>query len=174
MKRFVFLPVLLYGVLLPLFAQQQLITKVAVVDVGRIIQAFAGTLDEAKAYNEKRDRVQAEIEKMNKELQDLNTKLNEAIKDEKDKQIKDLERQIDTKKQSVQRYITSSFAELEKDLEKIIKNSTFMTQLTNALRYVAESEGFSIVLNKQEASGILWSSPSVDLTNKVIERLRKR
>jgi outer membrane protein len=171
MKRFVLLPALLYGMLFPLFAQQ-LITKVAVVDVGRIILSLAGTLEEAKTYTEKRDRIQAEIEKRNKELQELNTKLNEAVKQENKNQIRDLERQIDAKKQSVQLYITTNFAELEKDLEKVTKNSSFMTQLNNALRFVAESDGYSIVLSKQEASGILWYSLSVDITNKVIERLR--
>jgi outer membrane protein len=36
---------------------------------------------------------------------------------------------------------------------------------------VAESEGYSMVLSK-EGAGILWYSPSVDITNKVIERIR--
>jgi len=173
MKRFVLLPVLLCGMVFSLFAQQS-ITRFAVVDVGRVIQAFSGTLDEAKAYTEKRDRVQAEINRLTKELQELNTKLNDAIKEDDKSQIRDLERQFEAKRQAVQLYISTSHADLEKDLEKVTNNSTFMTQLNNALRYVAESEGYSIVLSKQEASGILWSSPSVDITNKVIERLRSR
>jgi len=173
MKRFVFLPALLFGMFFPLFAQQS-ITRFAVVDVGRIIQTFVGTLDEARVYTEKRDRVQAEINRLTKELQELNTKLNDAIKEDDKSQIRDLERQFEAKKQAVQLYISTSQADLEKDLEKVTNNSTFMTQLNNALRYVAESEGYSLVLSKQEASGILWSSPSVDITNKVIERLRSR
>jgi len=173
MKRFVLLPALLCGMIFSLFAQHNPITKVAVVDVSRVIQTFVGTLDEAKAYAEKRDRVQAEINRLTKELQELNTKLNEAIKEDDKNQIRDLEKQFEAKKQSVQHYITTSQADLDKDLERVVtSNSTFMTQLNNALRYVAESEGYSLVLNKQEASGILWSSPSVDITNKVIERLR--
>jgi len=173
MKRFVLLPALLCGMFFSLFAQQS-ITRFAVVDVGRIIQTFSGTLDEAKAYTEKRDRVQAEINRLTKELQELNTKLNEAVKEDDKNQIRDLERQFEAKKQAVQLYISTSQADLEKDLEKVTNNSAFMDQLNRALRYVAESEGYSMVLSKQESSGILWSSPSVDITNKVIERLRSR
>jgi outer membrane protein len=172
MKRFVLLPALLCGMLFTLFAQQS-ITRFAVVDVGRIIQTFVGTMDDAKAYTEKRERIQAEINRLTRELQELNTKLSEAIKEDDKSQIRDLERQFESKRQAVQLYITTSQAELDKDLEKVVtNNNTFKTQLNNALRYVAESEGYSMVLSKQEASGILWYSPSVDITSKVIERLR--
>jgi len=175
MKRFVLLPALLCGMILSLFAQHNPITKVAVVDVNRVIQTFVGTLDEAKTYAEKRDRVQAEINRLTKELQELNIKLNEAIKEDDKNLIHDLEKQFDAKKQSVQLYISTSQADLDKDLERVVSNnSAFMTRLNSALKYVAESDGYSLVLNKQETAGILWSSPSVDITNKVIERLRSR
>jgi outer membrane protein len=36
---------------------------------------------------------------------------------------------------------------------------------------VAESEGYSMVLSKTDAKGILWYSPSVDITDKVIQGL---
>jgi len=173
MKRFVSLSALLCGMIFSLFAQQS-ITRFAVVDVGRIIQAFSGTMDEAKSYIEKRDRIQTEINRMNKELQELNTKLNEAVKGDDQNQIHDLERQFEAKRREVQLYISTSQADLERDLGKVTSNNAFMTRLNSALKYVAESEGYSMVLSKQEASGILWSSPSVDITNKVIERLRSR
>jgi len=174
MKRIVLVSALLCGMIFSLFAQHNPITKVAVVDVSRIIQTFVGTVDDAKTYVEKRDRVQAEINRLNKELQELNAKLNEANKGEDKDLIHDLERQFDAKRREIQLYITSSQAELERDLGKVTGNSTFMTQLNNALRYVAESEGYSIVLSKQEATGILWASPSVDITNKVIQRLQSK
>ena len=171
MKRSIFLIVFCAGILVSLSAQAS-ITRFAVVDMNRVMAAFADRSPEAKAFNEKRDKVQAEIEKQNKELQELTAKLAEAQESGNQSQIKNLENQIKTKTQNLQTYIKNNFAELERDRERLMKNDTFMNQILAVVRAVAESEGFSMVLNRTENSGILWYSPSVDITNKVIERIR--
>ena len=171
MKRFIFACLFCTVVLFSLSAQAS-ITRFAVVDMNRVISVYAGQTPEFKAFTEKRDRVQAEIEKQNKELQELNAKLAEAQEKGNKSQIKNLGNQVQAKTQALQTYIKNNFAELEKEQERIFKNEAFMTRLIGIIRAVAESEGFSMVLSKTEGSGILWFSPSVDITNKVIERLR--
>jgi outer membrane protein len=42
------------------------------------------------------------------------------------------------------------------------------------IRLIAESEGYSMVLNLKENTGIIWHSPTVDITEKVIQNLRSR
>ncbi|GHV85892.1 outer membrane protein [Spirochaetia bacterium] len=169
MRRFVFLFVLL-GTAVFLSAQAS-ITRFAVVDMNRIFSAFAEQSADAKAFNEKRNKVQAEIDRMNRELQDLNARLEEAKAAEKRDQIRSLENQIKAKIQSTKNYIDTRYTELERDREQLSKNESFTTQINNVLRLVAESEGYSMILSKSD-TGILWYSPSVDITNKVIERIR--
>ena len=171
MKRFILAILLCGGVLVSLSAQAS-ITRFAVVDMNRVTTAYADQSQEARAFTEKRDRVQAEIDKQNKELQELNAKLAEAKESGNQTQIKNLENQIRTKTQSLQTYIKNSFADLEKERDRLFKNDALVAEVTNVIRAVAESEGFSMVLSKTEGSGILWYSPSVDITNKVIERIR--
>ena len=171
MKRKILAIVLFAGILVSLSAQAS-ITRFAVVDMGRVAAAYAERSPDAKAFVEKRDRIQAEIEKQNQELQDLNAKLAEAQEQGKKDQVRTLENQIRSKTQSLQTYIKNSFADLEKDRDKLLSNTDFSTQVTSIIRVVAESEGYSMVLNKSEGSAILWYSPSVDITNKVIERIR--
>ena len=170
MKRFIMTALLSAVVFGSLFAQAS-ITRFAVVDMSRVAAAFADQSTEAKAFNEKRDKVQAEIDKQNKELQDLNAKLAEAQDQDKKDQIRTLENQIRTKTQNLQTYIKNSFADLERERDRLLRNDTFVAQINAVLKAVAESEGYSMVLGK-DGPGILWYSPSADITNKVIERIR--
>ncbi|MCL1814926.1 MAG: OmpH family outer membrane protein [Treponema sp.] len=170
MKRFIITTLLMGGILISLSAQAA-ITRFAVVDMNRVMAAFAEQSTEFKAFSDKRNTVQAEIEKQAKELQELNTKLAEAQEEGKKDQIRTLENQIRTKTQAAKNYYDRMIAELEKDRQQLQKNNTFMARVNNAIRVVAESEGFSMVLSR-ETAGILWYSPSVDITNKVIARIR--
>jgi outer membrane protein len=171
MKRFIIL-ILLLGGLFTILGAQQSITRFAVVDINKVTAAFADQFASAQSFNEKSAKVQAEIERRNKELQELNAKLAEAQESGKEDQIKSLETQIKNKTQAVQNYIQTSFADLEKERARLVNNDAFLTRLNSVLRAVAESEGYSMILSKQDGSGILWYSPSVDITNRVIERIK--
>ena len=168
MKRLLLLFLLCGGILVSLSAQAA-ITRFAVVDMSRVATVYADQLPEAKAFTEKRDKIQAEIEKQNKELQDLKAKLAEAQGSAS--QIKTLENQVKSKEQAIQNYIKNNFADLERERDRFMKNDNVMTQIISIIRSVAEGEGCSMVLSK-DAPGVLWYSPSVDITNKVIERIR--
>jgi Skp family chaperone for outer membrane proteins len=173
MKRFISL-VLLYGVFLFSLSAQATITRFAVVDMNRIIAIYTEPLPESKAFIEKREKFNAEVEKQTKELQEVKDKLTEAQEKGNKNQIKTLETQVQTKTQSLQTYIRTTMAELERDREQILKNNeALVRRITTTIRAVAESEGVSMVLAKDNPA-ILWHSNSVDLTNKVLERLRGR
>ncbi|MDR2314067.1 MAG: OmpH family outer membrane protein [Spirochaetaceae bacterium] len=172
MKRIIITVLLWGGIILTLQAQHS-ITRFAVVDMNRITAAYAEQNVNARNFNEKSARIQAEIDKLNQELQVLNDKLTAATEsNENPDQIKTLENQIRTKTQAVKNYIRTSFTELERERAALARNDTIVQELNSILRIVAESEGYSMVLSKQDGSGILWYSPSVDITNKVIARIR--
>jgi outer membrane protein len=171
MKRFVLVNMLCTVILFSLSAQAS-ITRFAVVDMNRVTAAYAEQSAEGKAFIEKRDRIQAEIDRQNKELQELNAKLAEARENGNQNQIKNLENQVRSKTQAIQTYIKTNFAELERERELLFSNENFMNLVTSIIRAIAQSEGYSMVLNKSEGSVVLWYSPAVDITNKVIERLR--
>ncbi|MCL1928425.1 MAG: OmpH family outer membrane protein [Treponema sp.] len=172
MKRLIMI-ILFIGIIFSLSAQAP-ITRFAVVDLNRVAAAFADRSPDAQAFNEKRDKIQAEIDKQNKELQELNARLEEARVNENPNQIKTLENQIKSKTQAIETYIKNNFAALDKERDRLLKNEAFMNQILTLIRTVAESEGCSMVFSKEESSGILWYSLSVDITNKVIERIRRR
>ena len=173
MKRFISL-FLLSGVFLISLSAQATITRFAVVDMNRIIAIYTDPLPESKAYLEKREKFTAEVEKLTKELEELKEKLTEAQEKGNKNQIKTLETQVQTKTQAREAYVRTSRAELERDREQILKNNeALVRRITTAIQAVAQTEGVSMVLAKDNPA-ILWHSNSVDLTNKVLERLRGR
>ena len=170
MKRF-FAAALLFGAALVSLSAQASLTRFAVVDMNRVVSAFAGQSDSTKALAEKAERVQAEINRRSEELTELNNRLIEAQEQGRREQARTLENQIRTKTQDFQNYLNRSNAELARDQEQLLSSEAFVSQLRNIIRLVAESEGYTMVLNKDMA-GILWYSPSVDITNRVVERIR--
>jgi Skp family chaperone for outer membrane proteins len=169
MKRF-FVFVLLFKIFAVSLYAQTTITRFAVVDMSRIISAFADAAA-LKAHNEKRDLIQAEIERQNQELQELRIELGEAMEKKDANQIRALGNEIRTKTQAAKDYSNTKKAELEKEQEQLPSKVT-SAQITNAIRLAAAADGCSVVISKD--AGVLWHSSSVDITAKVIQRLGGR
>jgi outer membrane protein len=81
-----------------------------------------------------------------------------------------LENDIYRKSEYLKEYFRIKTAELNDQKNKLAQSGTFLDQIYNEIRFIAESEGYSMVLNKENA-GILWYSPTVDITEKLINNL---
>jgi len=155
-----------------LCAQQ--ITRFAVVDLAKVYTAFFNESRAVREFNERSNRIQNEINRMNKELQDLKSSLvNAQARGDRDQALR-LESEINQKTRFIQDYYQTNMADLEAQKAKLAQSDSFLSQINNEIKLLAETEGYSMVLNKQEGSGIVWYSPTVDITNKLIEQLRAK
>jgi outer membrane protein len=161
------------GFLLPAQQKQQL-TRFAVVDLVRVYNAFFNESSAVRQFNERSAKIQAEINRLNGELQELKVSMVNAQAAGEREQALRLEQQVSQRTRFIQEYYQTNMADLEIQRAKLAQSDTFINQINTQIRIVAESEGYSMVLNKQENSAILWYSPSVDITNKVIESLRTK
>jgi outer membrane protein len=82
-----------------------------------------------------------------------------------------LEADIAKKTKYLQEYYRVKSAELEDQKKRMTQSSAFLQQVYDEIRLVAESEGYSMVLNLKESAGIVWYSPTVDITDLVIQNL---
>jgi outer membrane protein len=164
--------ILLAGLSFSLAAQAQQITRIAVVDVARVFAAFPSGSQGTREFNDKSAQIQAEINRRNKEIQDLKTSLAAAEGRGNQTEITRLGNEINQKTRLAQEYFQSSTAELETMRAKLGRSDSFYNQIYGAVRVIAESEGYSMVLIKEEPTNILWYSPSVDITNKLIANLK--
>lgn len=168
-KKMVLVSALFLSAVIGLSAQQ--LTRFAVVDLPKIYTAFFKDSKAVRDFEERSARVQADIDKMNAEIQALQKNRLDAAAAGDQQKVLALDNEIYKKTEYLKEYYRIKTAELEDQRKKLTQSDTFLKQVYDEIRIVAESDGYSMVLNLKESSGILWYSPSVDITDKVLNNL---
>lgn len=168
-KKMVLVSVLFLSAVIGLSAQQ--LTRFAVVDLPKIYTAFFKDSKAVRDFEERSARVQADIDKMNAEIQALQKNRLDAATAGDQQKVLALDNEIYKKTEYLKEYYRIKTAELEDQRKKLTQSDTFLKQVYDEIRLVAESDGYSMVLNLKESSGILWYSPTVDITDKVLNNL---
>ncbi|MCX7656728.1 MAG: OmpH family outer membrane protein [Treponemataceae bacterium] len=174
MKKQKLLTVLLIGgtlLVFPFTLHAQMITRVAVVDIPKIYTAFFKDSAAVREFEERSARVQAEINKMTEEIQALQKSKLEAEAAKNSSRALQLDNEIYKKTEYLKEFYRIKTAELEDQRKKLAQSSSFLQQVYNEIKIVAESEGYSVVFNIKDTAGIIWYSPSVDITDKVLQNL---
>ena len=168
----ILLLVFLGGALVSVAAQQ--ITRFAVVDLVKVYAAFFNESKAVREFSARSTRIQNEINRLNRELQEVQANLTGAqARGDRDQALR-LESEVNQKTRFIQEYYRTNMADLEAQKARLAQSDSFLSQINNEVRILAETEGYSMVLNKQEGAGIIWYSPNVDLTNRLIEQLRAK
>jgi outer membrane protein len=154
------------------FAQQ--LTRFAVVDLNKVYSSFFRDSRAVREWEERSARVQADIDRMTAEIQTLKSNQVSAEARGDQSQASRLQSEIARKTETLNDYFRVKTAELEERRGKLLPSGSFLQQMDNEIRYIAESEGYSMVLSLKDNKGIVWYSPSVDITNKLIQNLRAK
>ena len=154
------------------FAQQ--ITKFGVVDTAKVYNAYFRNSAPIRNFEKKKAEFQAEINKRTDELRSLQQKKLEYENEGKEAQALKVESEITKKKEYLTEYTNAKNVELETLQRSLQTSDEFYKKLYNTLSRIAESGGYSMILSLQQANSILWYSPSVDITDKVINGLSSR
>lgn len=167
MKRTVFVLLLAGLVSGSVFAEQ--LSKIAVVDVGRILKSYYRESSGLREYDSIRNDMNKGLARIQEGIDDLNLRISEAeASGEETARLKeDLEKQT-AYKQEYFKNMSSKLSAKESDLQL---NSRFYSVLYKAIQYVAESEGYSLVLKTSDAD-LVWYHTEIDITDKVIARVR--
>ena len=155
-----------------LFAQQ--ITNFGVVDTARVYTTYFRESSAVRNYEAKKSEFQTEIDKKTAELKNLQKKKIEYTQSGNEAAALKLEADINKKSDYLSAYTSTKNAELEKLRQNLATSNSFYQLLYKAIGRIAESEGYSMILSLQQANGILWYSPTVDITEKVIAELGSR
>lgn len=156
------------------FAQQ--ITRFGVVDTARVYNAYFKSSSAVRGYEKKKSEAQEEIDKRTEELRALKSKraeIESSYSLDRDMQLDKLDDQISRKTQSLTQYTSSKNMELEAMRKSMQNSDEFYKKLYAVIGRVAESGGYSAILSLQQAGGILWYSPSVDVTEDIINALNR-
>jgi outer membrane protein len=169
---FVFIAAMTSPWVRPLAAQQ--LTRFAVVDLSRVYTQFFRESRAVREWQERSDRVQREVDRMTAEIQTLRGSFVDAEARGDSERALRIQNDIYKKQDFLREYHQVKTAELEDQMKKLSQSGSFLEQVRDEIRFIAESEGYSMVLNLRENTGILWFSPTVDITEKLITNLRTK
>ncbi|MDR2158808.1 MAG: OmpH family outer membrane protein [Treponema sp.] len=168
-KYFLALALILTGLGTRLSSQQ--LTRFAVVDLPKVYVAFFRDSRAVREFEDRSARVQAEIDRITAEVQSLKSRQLDAASRGDSEQAMRLENDLYRRSEFLKEYYKTKTAELEDQKKKLAQSGSFLDQVYDEIRFIAESEGYTMVLNLKENSGILWFSPTVDITDKLIQNL---
>ncbi len=154
-------------------AAAQQITRFAVVNTSLIFDTFRRDSRSARDYESKQKKYGLKIKELSDEIIKLRHRKVEAKAAGKDSKAKKYDEKIQSKLAFLQEYTKACNDELEMLKKDLMNDDEFYSALYDAIERIAETEGFTMVLTLQHNSGIIWYSPTVDITEKVIQELRK-
>jgi outer membrane protein len=155
-------------------AWAQQLSRVAVVDLMRILDSSYTNSKAVRDYEEKKRNVQTDLDKMQQEVKALQQKKLDAQAQGNQATEKDLNTQIAAKLEYIKSYYKVKSDELEAEKKKILESDEFAQDIYAQIQRTAELEGYSLVIDWKRASelrAVLWYSPSIDITDKVIAAL---
>jgi len=152
------------------------ITKVAVLDIEKVYSIYFRESKSVKEFQEKQAVIQKEFNRLDEEILGLESeKLEAEAKGEVQKALA-LDKQLLGKKQYRDDYKRIKTQQLKKLSDELYQSDTFLDELLQAINFVAESEGYALVLNnsRQYKQFFFFYTKEIDITDKVIQELMKR
>lgn len=146
--------------------------KFALVDMEYILSNIPAYERANEQLNQTSKSWQAEVEALNQKAQTLyknyqneSVFLSEAQKKEREKTIVDKEKEAAELKK---KYFGPE-GELYKKRQSLIE--PIQDEIYNAVKSIATSKGFQLILDRASDTGIIFASPSIDISNEVLSKL---
>ena len=155
------------------FAFSQQIPRIGVVDTSRVFQTYFRDSVAVRNYENKKNEFQNEIDKKTEELKQLLQSKIAYEENGNNAQALRVEAEIIKKSDYLTSFTQTKQIELDTIRKRLESSDSFYKSLYEVIEQVAESEGYSLILSLQQAQNILWYSPSVDITDKIITNLSK-
>jgi outer membrane protein len=134
------------------------------IGIVKVQEALLGTAEIKKAQGELQQRFkprQDEIERLNKELQDINARLADPSKLSQ-VGISDLQAQGQRKQTRLQRLNQDIEEDFNRDRQEILGRAS--QRMTDVIKKIAEEKGFDVVM---DVTSTLFNKPGLDVTAEV-------
>jgi len=170
-KKFIVSILLLVVISMSLSAAK--LTMVAVIDLNRIVGDYFQQSTAWREIENLTEKTRENIEERKQEINKLKEKKLEAQQEDKEKLMLSLEEEIRKKEEYLKEYNRIMSERISSRKENLLSSSDFSREILKAVQYVAEQEGYSIVLRKKDPN-ILHYNKEVEITDKVLQHLRSR
>lgn len=167
MKKSVLFIIMLFAIGMTAKAQ-----KFALIDMEYILKNIPAYERASEQLNQATQQWQGEVEKLAKEAQAMfkdyqaaSAKLSAAQKTQKEDEIVAKEKAT----AELKRKYFGPEGELFKKREALM--SPIQNEVYNAVKILAEQNGYAVVVDRASASSIIFASPRIDISNEVLAKL---
>lgn len=150
-------------------AHAEQLTTVGIVDINRIYNSFYRDSQRVRELERLKREYQAEIDSQVNDLNVLYEQRLFALEIGDQMRVTQLESEIRTMQQYLEDLTRRRRQQLD-ERQKELLSDEFLIQLQEAIQFVAEAEGFTVVF-RTDVDGLQWWSQEVDISDKVLERL---
>lgn len=169
-KKLLVLAILGICAVAALSAQQ--ITRIAVIDLQKVYMTYYKDSQAVRNFEEEKLRVQQEIQRMSDEIRQLESRRLELERGGDFTAAQQLAGQLIQKIQFLADYRRIKQNEIDEKGRNLAETNTFVQNLHRTISTVAEGEGYSIVVSSRNNDVVVvWFSPMIDITDKVIQAL---
>lgn len=164
-QKYIVTSFFILAILLTPYISKAQSTNIASVDLKRVIvesdqgkQIQKTLTDEAERMKKNVDAKQDELQKMKDAIEKQGTTITPEARSEKEKQYQN-------KLKDYQRLAGDYQSELQQKEGEYMQK--ILTEIEDIIKTIGEKEKYTMILEKNQG-GILYSTPSVDITNKII------
>ncbi|MCL2808734.1 MAG: OmpH family outer membrane protein [Treponema sp.] len=169
-----FLVLLMLGFIFTGSVFGQHISRIAVVDLPKVYTEFFRESQAVRNFETRAANVQRDIERMQTDIRNLNSRLATAIANDDQREMIRLETEINTRNENLRVFFQARTAELDAERKRLMESGSFLSQVHDEIRYIAESEGFTHVFDIKNTPGLVWFANSTDITERLLNSLRTR
>jgi outer membrane protein len=169
-KRTLLLIALLVALAVAVPAEQ--LSQIGVIDLSAIVSNY---FKESKAWRELEEmtrKYEEEKARILDEIDQLEARKLEEENEGNESSVLRLENEIYNKKEYLREYNRIKYSQIQKKRDTLLESPTFLAEIMTEIRFVAESEGYSLILRTKDPD-LMWWSPEVDITDEVLDRLRR-
>ena len=146
--------------------------KYALIDMEYILKNIPEYQTASEQIAEQSQKWQKEVEAVQKEAQDLYKKLQQelgsltpAVRSQREEAIIRKEQEA----QDLKRKYFGADGELMKLQEQYLK--PIQDEVYNAVKEIAEQEGYALVVDRASAMSIIFASPKIDISDDVLQKI---
>lgn len=148
------------------------LTQIGVVNISRIISSYFEASYTLREINDMTAKFESDKARIVAKIQALEAQQLSAQSSGDQDQALQLGQEIDSQRSYLAEFIRVRTNEINRKRDTLLQSPTFLADLVQAISYVAENNGYSIVLRSDDPSILYWNK-SVDITDLVIKRLKQ-
>ena len=170
-KKILILLFCLSAAVTAVYAEQ--LSKIGLVNFSKIIEDYFAESSAWREIDAMRSQYDEGKNEIIEEIDQLKLRKLEAQNTNDEMSVLRLEERIYQKQEYLKEFHNIWSSRINSKIENVSTSSSFTSEIYNVIKYIAESEGYSVILRTSDPN-VLWYNQEVDITELVLDRLRRQ